>query len=65
MPLSIKILLSITVALLAGFLAWYETLGSQPHLVWVIAAIAMIMVFGLWVFPEAGGGKPAKPSGAG
>lgn len=63
MPRSIKIMLSITVAALSGLLAWYETLGSQPHLAWVIAAIAMIMVFGLWVFPEAGGGKPENPTG--
>lgn len=65
MPLRIKILLSITVAALSGALAWYETLGPQPHLAWVVAAIAMIMVFGLWVFPEAGGGKPEASSSQG
>ena len=63
MPMRIKVLLSIMVTVLSGLLAWYETLGPQPNRAWVVAAIAMIMVFGLWVFPEAAGGKPATPSG--
>jgi hypothetical protein len=62
MPLQTKILLSVIVVALSGLLAWYENLGPQPHLIWVVATIAMIMIFGLWVFPEAGGGKPEPAS---
>lgn len=62
MPPQTKILLSVIVVALSGLLAWYESLGPQPHLTWVVATIAMIMIFGLWVFPEAGGGKPERSS---
>lgn len=65
MPLRIKILLSIAVVALSGILAWHETLGPQPHLAWTVAAIATIMVLGLWVFPEAGGGEPEPGSNPG
>lgn len=60
MPLPYKIALSLIVAVLAGLIGWLELQGPQPHLAKVVAGIAVIMLFGLWVFPEAGGGKPEK-----
>ena len=66
MPLPYKILLSIVVVLVAGVVAWAEFTGPAAHLGWVVVAIAAVMVFGLWVFPEAGGGRRAdRPRGDG
>lgn len=59
MPLPYKILLSLIVVVLAGLIGWMELQGGQDRLAWIVGAIAAIMVFGLWVFPEAGGGKRA------
>ncbi|MDW3205343.1 MAG: hypothetical protein R8L07_07335 [Alphaproteobacteria bacterium] len=60
MPLPYKIALSLIVALVAALVGWLETQGPQPHLATFVYAIAGIMLFGLWVFPEAGGGKPER-----
>jgi hypothetical protein len=62
MPLPYKIALSLIVVLLAGLIGWLELQGAQPHLARLIGAIAAVMLFGLWVFPEAGGGKPGDPA---
>ena len=64
MPLPYKILLSIVVVLVAGLIAWIEFNGpaASAYLGWLVVAIAAVMVFGLWVFPEAGGGKPSRRS---
>jgi hypothetical protein len=62
MPLPYKIALSVIVAVLAGLIAWLELHGPQPHLAKVVGGIAAIMLLGLWVFPEAGGGKPERSS---
>lgn len=62
MPLPYKILLSLIVAVLAALIAWMEVQGGQQRLAWIVGAIAGIMLLGLWVFPEAGGGKPGKPT---
>ena len=59
MPLPYKLALSLIVIILAALVGWLELQGAQPHLAAVVAAIAAAMLFGLWVFPEAGGGKPA------
>lgn len=64
MPLPYKIALSVIVVLVAGLVAWSEFSGpaSSAYLGWIVIAIAGVMVFGLWVFPEAGGGKRKTPS---
>lgn len=62
MPTHIKLLLSAIVVVLSGLIAWMELHGDQGWLAWVVGAIAAIMIFGLWVFPEAGGGKPERKS---
>ena len=60
MPLPYKILLSLIVVALSALIGWTEHEGAQPQLAWIVAAIAGVMIFGLWVFPEAGGGKPER-----
>jgi hypothetical protein len=60
MPLPYKILLSLIVAVLAVLIGWMEFQGGAVHLAWIVVAIAGAMIFGLWVFPEAGGGKPER-----
>ncbi len=63
MPKHLKIGLSLTVLILGGIIAAWEFSGTQSWLGWIITAIVAIMIFGLWVFPEAGGGKPAPVEG--
>jgi hypothetical protein len=58
MPLPYKIGLSLIVIMLAGVVGWLELQGTQPRLAGIVGAIAAVMLFGLWIFPEAGGGKP-------
>lgn len=58
MPLPYKIALSLIVVVLAGLVGWLELQGTQPHLATIVGAIAAVMLFGLWIFPEASGGKP-------
>lgn len=65
MPLPYKIVLSLIVLVLGGFVAAWEFGGSQPYLGWIVAAIIAVMLLGLWVFPEAGGGKPTRPAQGG
>jgi len=60
MPMPYKIALSIIVIVLGGLVAAWEFAGDQAYLGWVVAAIMAVMLLGLWVFPEAGGGKPAS-----
>jgi hypothetical protein len=62
MPLPYKIALSLIVVALAGLIGWLELQGTQPQLAIIVGAIAAVMLFGLWVFPEAGGGKPGSPA---
>jgi hypothetical protein len=62
MPLPYKILLSLIVVALAGLIGWLEWQGMQPQLAPIVGAIAAIMLFGLWVFPEAGGGRRSGPT---
>ncbi len=61
MPKHLKIGLSIIVLVLSSIIAAWEASGSQAWLAWIVGAVAAIMLLGLWVFPEAGGGKPAAP----
>ena len=60
MPLPYKILLSLVVVLAGATVAWSEFVGPQPHLGWVVTAACAVMLLGLWVFPEAGGGKTRR-----
>ncbi|MEQ8652762.1 MAG: hypothetical protein RIC87_09895 [Kiloniellales bacterium] len=63
MPTNIKIGLSLVVVIVAGIIAWSDFAGPDGALGYIIVAIAAVMLLGLWVFPEAGGGKPDKKAG--
>lgn len=62
MPMPYKIVLTLVVLLVGGLVAAAEFAGSRPSLGWVVVANMAVMVLGLWVFPEAGGGKPGQPA---
>lgn len=59
MPLPYKIVLTLIVLLVGGTVAWSEFSGQQDYLGWIVIATMAVMILGQWVFPEAGGGKPA------
>lgn len=59
MPMPYKIALSIIVLVLGSLVAGWEFAGEKAYLGWIVAVIMAVMLLGLWVFPEAGGGKPA------
>ncbi|MBC6404847.1 MAG: hypothetical protein GDA41_03840 [Rhodospirillales bacterium] len=61
-PTKIKILLSVLVVMAAAAIAWTDFTGPRPDLGYIVVAIAAVMLLGLWIFPEAGGGKPTKRS---
>lgn len=63
MPLPFKLLLSGIVVVVSALVSWLEVTGGQPLLASIVAAIGAIMIFGLWIFPEAGGGKPPRNPG--
>ena len=48
--------------LAAAAIAWTDFTGPRPDLGYIVVVIAAVMLFGLWVFPEAGGGNPTKRS---
>lgn len=54
MPLPHKIALSIIVLIVGGMVAWSEFSNDQATLGWIVIVIMAIMIFGQWVFPEAG-----------
>ena len=60
MPLPNKIVLTLIVLLIGGLIAASEFSGHSSTLGWVVVANVAVMTFGLWVFPEAGGGKPQR-----
>lgn len=61
MPMPYKVLLSLIVLVISTLVARAEFAGASPTLGWVVVAIASGMLLGLWVFPEAGGGKRGEP----
>ena len=60
MPLPHKIVLTLVVLILGSLIAASEFSGDSPVLGWVVVATMAVMTFGLWVFPEAGGGKAKR-----
>ena len=60
MPLPHKIVLTLIVLMVGAFIAVSEFSGHSTTLGWVVVANVTVMTLGLWVFPEAGGGKPKR-----
>ena len=57
MPTQIQILISVIAALVAVVVAvWQSSIGNQiSH--WIALATGALMLFGIWIFPEAKGGR--------
>lgn len=60
MPLPQKILLTLIVLIVGALVAASEFSSHSASLGWVVVANIAVMTLGLWVFPEAGGGKPKR-----
>lgn len=58
MPFAYKIIVSLIVILVGALVAGWEFSSERESLAWIVLVIVAIMLLGLWVFPEAGGGKP-------
>ena len=57
MPTSIQILISVMAILLAICVAfWQNSLGNIANQ-WVAIGVGLLMLFGIWIFPEAKGGR--------
>ena len=57
MPTRIQILISVLATVVAVVVAvWQSSIGNQvSH--WIALATGTIMLFGIWIFPEAKGGR--------
>ena len=57
MPTSIQILISVLAVAVAITVAiWQNSIGNQINL-WISLATGGVMLFGIWIFPEAKGGR--------
>ena len=57
MPSQIKIILSILVLIVGAVVFYFEHQAGAGTVKWVVAFLAVFMVFSMWVFPEAKGGS--------
>ena len=60
MPIGVQILISALAAVVAVSVAiWQNAIGNTIDQ-WVALAVGMLMLFGIWIFPEAKGGRGEK-----
>ena len=60
MPISVQILISALAAVVAVSVAiWQNSIGNTIDQ-WVALAVGILMLFGIWIFPEAKGGRGEK-----
>ena len=52
MPIPIKVLLSALVAALGAFMWRHEHAAGAADVAWAAAALAALMIFGVWLFPD-------------
>lgn len=52
MPVKYKLLISVLALLLTFALFWFDR-DSEGAARWVALALGPVMVFGIWIFPEA------------
>ena len=62
MPVPLKALLSAVVACGGAAMAYLEHRAGAGHVGWAVAALAALMVFGVWLFPDTR--KGARRGGA-
>ena len=60
MPIAIQLLISAVAAAIAVSVAvWQNAIGNTIDQ-WVALAVGILMLFGIWIFPEAKGGRGEK-----
>jgi len=57
MPNYLKVALSVTIVAVALLFAWWQYVIGQPATPWVALGLGAFMIFAIWLFPEAKGGK--------
>jgi hypothetical protein len=57
MPSNIKLTLSAIVLIVGAIVFYFEHQAGSDTVKWVVAFLAVFMVFAMWVFPETKGGK--------
>lgn len=57
MPPHLKTLLSLVVLIVGAVVFYFEHQAGAGTVKWVVAFLAVFMVFAMWVFPEAKGNR--------
>jgi len=61
MPNNIRAMLTVTVALVAAVVFYFETQAESGALRWIALALAALMIYGLWLYPEGDRKKDDRP----
>ena len=57
MPMGVQITISVlAMAVAIGVALWQSSTGNMANF-WAALATGVVMLFGIWVFPEAKGGR--------
>ena len=57
MPMGVQIAISIlALATAIGVALWQSSMGNMANF-WAALATGVVMLFGIWIFPEAKGGR--------
>ena len=57
MPMGVQIAISIlAMAVAIGVALWQSSMGNMANF-WAALATGVLMLFGIWIFPEAKGGR--------
>ena len=57
MPMGVQIAISIiAMAVAIGVALWQSSMGNTTNF-WAALATGAVMLFGIWIFPEAKGGR--------
>ena len=57
MPNHLKVMLSVLIVVVAVAVSYWQSQIGQPVTPWVALGLGAFMIFAIWLFPEAKGGK--------
>ena len=57
MPNHLKVMLSVLIVVVALAVSYWQNAIGQPVTPWVALGLGAFMIFAIWLFPEAKGGK--------
>ncbi len=60
MPNHLKLILSIIIVVVAAAASYWQNQVGQNLTPWVALGLGAFMIFAIWLFPEAGGGKKGQ-----